>query len=47
MLHHGTNTTLPISRGKIDLLSASLASCLFTKGDNNKNSKFAKENARK
>lgn len=29
MLHHGTNTTLPISRGKIDLLSASLASvCL-------------------
>lgn len=23
MLHHGTNTTLPISRGKIDLLSAS------------------------
>lgn len=25
MLHHGTNTTLPISGGKIDLLSASLS----------------------
>lgn len=29
MLHHVTNMTLPISRGKIDLLSASLAVSVY------------------